>query len=171
MHSQSNDKEGKTEANLKSVAGQPENSRNNCYAEINKLWSALQSSPFLHHKILLKKRSTEMCLWKHFDKSELFCNNILWLDKKKKKQNTLVGERKVVYMIQRTSYIPTVKHGGGSMGLCTALHVIKGNTNGAIYQQYIEENLISLAKKLHLGWRCIFQQDNEINNTTVKITQ
>lgn len=63
-----------------------------------------------------------------------------------------------------------VKHGGGSItrwGCFSAksigaLHVIKGNMDGAMYQDIFKENFILISvKKLNLRRRWTFQQDND----------
>ena len=48
------------------------------------------------------------------------------------------------------------------------LEVIEENVNGATFQDIVEENSISLAKKLNLGRRWTFRQDNN-NKLTAKI--
>lgn len=50
------------------------------------------------------------------------------------------------------------------------LHIIRGNINGKICWDILEETLISLAQKPNLGRRQIFQQDNDPKHGA-KITQ
>ena len=53
--------------------------------------------------------------------------------------------------------IPTVKHGGESI-IIGLLFCIIENTNGAMYQDILDENLISWARKTKLGRRWMFHK-------------
>ena len=43
---------------------------------------------------------------------------------------------------------------------------IDGKMDGAKYRTILEENLMESAKDLRLGWRFVFQQDNDIPQAT-----
>lgn len=82
----------------------------------------------------------------------------------------------VAFIIVRTPC--TVMYGGQSTviescfsanGIGT-IHTIQGNMNGAMFQHITENNLVSSAKKLNLGRRWTFQQDNDCKHTA-RITQ
>uniref|UniRef100_A0A9J7YJZ1 Tc1-like transposase DDE domain-containing protein n=1 Tax=Cyprinus carpio carpio TaxID=630221 RepID=A0A9J7YJZ1_CYPCA len=70
-------------------------------------------------------------------------------------------------------FVPTVKHGGGSIMLwgCFSaagtgqLVAIEGKINSAKYRDILDENLLQSAQDLRLGRRFTFQQDNDPNHT------
>ncbi|MBN3276205.1 TCB1 transposase, partial [Polyodon spathula] len=100
----------------------------------------------------------EKVLWSAETKIELFGQNskrYMWC-----KPNTAHVSRHA---------IPTVKYGGGSIMLwgCFSsagtghLVTIEGRMDGAKYRKILQENLFQSAKKLKLGRKFTFQQDND----------
>ena len=69
-------------------------------------------------------------------------------------------------------FIPTIKYGGGSLRLWGpgALVKINGIINSSKYQGILAKNLLDSARKLRLGHKWTFQQDNDPKHTS-KSTQ
>ncbi|MBN3274470.1 TCB1 transposase, partial [Polyodon spathula] len=130
-------------------------------------------------KPLLKKAHLESCLKyakKHSRDSVAMWQKVLWSDETKMELFGLNAKRYVWHKPNTLHYpentIPTVKHGGGSIMLrkCfssagTGTLVRKeGKMNGAKYREVFEENLLSFAEKLKLGWKFTFEHDNDLKH-------
>ena len=104
-------------------------------------------------------------------------NKILWSDETKTEMVGLNAKHHVCKKPDTTHHlantIPTVKHGGGSImlwGYFSAagtgrLVRFEGKMNGAIYNEFLDENLLQSAQDLRLEQRFTFQQDNDPKNT------
>lgn len=108
----------------------------------------------------------------HRDKPQNFWNKVIWSDETKIE---LFGHNHKRYVwrgvnkaYDERNTIPTVKHGGGSLMFwgCVSykgtgnLVKVEGKMNAARYQQILEENLHSSARKLRMGRTWMFQHDN-----------
>ncbi|GAU91173.1 hypothetical protein RvY_03481 [Ramazzottius varieornatus] len=108
-----------------------------------------------------------------------FWNNVLWSDETK---INLFGSDGMVRVWRKPGEeyapvctVPTVKHGGGRLifwGCSSArgvgnLVVIKGNIDGLMYRNIMDQNVLQSAKKLKLkkGWH--YQQDNDSKHTSI----
>ncbi|GAV06174.1 hypothetical protein RvY_16201 [Ramazzottius varieornatus] len=110
---------------------------------------------------------------------QLFWNNVLWSDETK---IHLFGSDGMVRVWRKPGEeyapvctVPTVKHGGGRLmfwGCFSArgvenLVVIKGNMDGLMYRNIMDQNVLQSAKKLKLkkGWH--YQHDNDPKHTSI----
>ncbi|KAI3353890.1 hypothetical protein L3Q82_005098 [Scortum barcoo] len=113
----------------------------------------------------------------HLKDSQTMRNKILWSDETKIELFG-VNARRHVWRKPGTAhhtgqYIPTVKHGGGSIMLWGCFSAagtgrlvrIEGKMNAAMYRDILDENLLQSALDLRLGRRFIFQQDNDPKHT------
>lgn len=105
-------------------------------------------------------------------------NKVLWSDETKIERFCQIQHRHV-WRRNRDAYkekhlIPTVKYGGGSVMFwgCFnsrgpgALVRIDGIMNSTKYQAILAENLVPSARRLRLGRRWTFQQDNDPKHTS-----
>ncbi len=107
---------------------------------------------------------------------------MIWSDETKIELFGLNGKRHVWRkpgtIHHLANIMPTVKHGGGSIMLWGCFSVpgtgklvrIEGKMNAAMYRDNLDENLLQSTLDLRLGWRFIFQQDND-PKPTAKITK
>ncbi|KAI4894642.1 hypothetical protein NFI96_001033 [Prochilodus magdalenae] len=107
----------------------------------------------------------------HRDKSQNFWNKVIWSDETKielfgHNHNRWRGVNKAY---DERNTIPTVKHGGESLMFwgCVSykgtgnLVKVEGKMNAARYQQILEANLHSSARKLRIGHTWTLQHDND----------
>lgn len=109
----------------------------------------------------------------HASKDISFWKSILWSDESRYKVFGSDGRlrvwRKPLQSLKMQNLNPTVKHGGGSCMVwgCMAfsgagkLEFIEGIMNQIYYQDILSRNLKESVRKLRLGRRYIFQQDND----------
>ncbi|MBN3279959.1 TCB1 transposase, partial [Polyodon spathula] len=110
---------------------------------------------------------------KHESDAAAMWEKVLWSDETKI-ENFGQNSKRYVWRKPNTAHasrhtIPTVKYGGGSIMLwgCFSsagtghLVTIEGRMDGAKYRKILQENLLQSAKKLKLGRKFTFQQDND----------
>lgn len=110
---------------------------------------------------------------RHLEQPLQFWQNVLWSDETKIE---LFGENSKKYVWRKAgtanepaNTIPTVKHGGGNIMLwgcfsaagTGSLVRIEGVMDSKKYIQILEENVQTSVRKLRLGRRYYFQQDND----------
>ena len=135
---------------------------------------------------LLKKKHLEARLAfarGHLKQDPSFWSNILWSDETKLE---LFGHMDVQYVWRRKgeaynpkNTVPTVKHGGGNIILwgCFSssgtgnLVKVQGIMRKEDYIKILEENVKDSARKLHLGRRWKYQQDNDPKHTAKVVTK
>jgi len=110
---------------------------------------------------------------RHINKDSEFWNSIIWSDESRFRVFGCDGRikvwRKSGESLKMKNLNPTVKHGGGGIMVwgCMAykgvgnLEIIDGIMNQFYYQNILTRNLKESAKKLGLGRRYTFQQDND----------
>lgn len=119
---------------------------------------------------------------KHLKDTSAMWQSVIWSDETKIELFGL-NTKKYVWRKANTAdephhTIPTVKHGGGNIMLwgCFSssgpgeLVRVKGTMNSAKYIDILEENLFKSAKRLNLGRKFTFQQDNDPKHTA-RVTQ
>ena len=106
-----------------------------------------------------------------------FWNHVLWSDEMKINSFGSDGFRHVWRRpgeeYKDKCVMPTVKHGGGNVmvwGYISAgeLHFIERNMNSNIFCEILQQSLIPSLKKL--GFRAVFQQDNDPKHTSKMTT-
>lgn len=125
-----------------------------------------------------KKFATDM-----LKKEDAYFNKVLWSDETKielfgNNYNTKVW-RSPGTAYNRNNTLPTVKHGGGNIMIwgCFSsagpgdLHIIKDTMNSRKYCEILENHLCSSARRLRLGRRWVFQQDNDPKHTSKLTTE
>lgn len=119
---------------------------------------------------MLKKDNAyfDKILWSDETKVELFGNNY----------NQMIW-REPGSAYKRENTVPTVKHGGGNIMVwgCFSssgtgdLHIIRGTMNSQKYCEILDSCLCNSARRLSLGRRWVFQQDNDAKHTSKLTTE
>lgn len=135
--------------------------------------------PFINKKNQLKRLNFAR---DHLSKPMTFWDNVLWSDESK--INLFGGDgnrrvwRKPNEALKIKNITLTVKHGGGNImvwGSMTSagvgsLEFIDVRMNADVYVDLVGRNIPSSVKKLKLGRRYVFQQDNDPKHTSRKAT-
>lgn len=116
----------------------------------------------------------------HVDKPLEFWKKVLWTDETKinlfgSDRGSFVWRKKNEALKPR-NLIPTVKHGGGSIMVWGSmaydgvgnLEFIDVKMNADAYIAILDRNMLESARKLNLGRRFYFQQDNDPKHTSKK---
>lgn len=140
------------------------------------LESRLQTRKPLISTVNKKKRLN--FVKQYIDKDSPFWDSILWSDESKfelfgSKKRQRVWRKKGEGLLDQ-NLKKTVKHGGGSIMVwgCFAangvgeLVLVEGIMTGASYVELVRNNVQKSARKLHLGRRFVFQQDNDPKHTS-----
>ena len=129
---------------------------------------------------LLKKAHVQARLKfakEHLDDPEEAWEKVMWSDETKIELFGINSTRRV-WRKRNAEYnpkntIPTVKHGGGNLMLwrCFSakgtgrLHRIEGRMNGAMYREFLGDNLLPSVRALKMGRGWVFQHDNDPKHT------